>query len=74
MTTYPFGGEHARSIGNEIRAVLAIDGARAATMPDDRPGTLTADDLRVIVAWTEAWRAAGGAGLHPADPVAQDDD
>ena len=74
MTTYPFGGEHAKSIGNEIRVVLAIDGHKKATMPDDKPGSVKGDDLAAIKAWTEAWQAAGAAGAHPADPADKDDD
>lgn len=74
MTTYPFGGEHAASIGNEIRVVLAIDGHKKASMPSDKPGSLTSDELATIKAWTEAWQAAGAAGVHPADPADKDDD
>lgn len=74
MTTYPFAGEHAKSIGNEIRVVLAIDGAKKASMPEGKPGSVKADDLAAITAWTEAWRAAGAAGVHPADPADKDDD
>jgi len=74
MTTYPFGGEHAASIGNEIRVVLAIDGHKKASMPSDKPGSLTSDELSTIKAWTEAWQAAGAAGVHPAGPADKDDD
>jgi mono/diheme cytochrome c family protein len=74
MTTYPFGGEHAKSIGNEIRVVLAIDGHKKASMPDDKPGSVKGDDLDAIKAWTEAWQAAGAAGAHPAEPADKDDD
>lgn len=71
MDTYPFGGEHTKSIGNEIRKVLGIDGGKA-TMPYDKPGSVTGDDLATIKAWTEAWQAAGKAGAHPADPADND--
>jgi hypothetical protein len=74
MTTYPFGGEHAKSIGNEIRVVLAIDGAKKPSMPEGKPGSMKADDVATIKAWTEAWRAAGAAGIHAADPADKDDD
>lgn len=74
MDTYPFGGEHAKSIGNEIRVVLAIDGHKKATMPFDKPGSVKGDDLALIKAWTEAWQASGQAGNHPADPADKDDD
>ena len=72
MTTYPFGGMHAKAIGNQIRVVLAIDGPKA-TMPDDKPGSVKGADLALIKAWTEAWQAAGKAGVHPADPADKDD-
>ena len=71
MTTYPFGGMHTKSIGNEIRVVLAIDGG-TATMPFDKPGSVKGDDLALITAWTEAWRAAGKGGVHPAEPADKD--
>lgn len=74
MTTYPFGGAHTKSIGNEVRVVLAIDGNKKATMPDDKPGSIKGDDLALIKAWTEAWQAAGAAGVHPAEPADKDDD
>ena len=71
MDSYPFGGEHTKSIGNEIRKVLGVDGAKA-TMPFDKPGSVTGEDLAIIKAWTEAWRASGQAGNHPADPAEAD--
>lgn len=74
MDTYPFGGEHTKSIGNEIRVVLGIDGGKKPTMPYDKPGSVKGDDLALIKAWTEAWQASGKAGNHPADPADKDDD
>lgn len=71
MTTYPFGGEHTASIGNEVRKVLGIDGGKA-TMPYDKPGSVKGADLDAIKAWTEAWQAAGKAGAHPAEPADND--
>lgn len=73
MDSYPFGGEHARSIGNEIRVVLGIDGGKP-TMPDGDPGAVKGEDLALVKAWTEAWRASGAAGNHPAEPAEKDDD
>lgn len=73
MTTYPFGGEHAASIGNEIRVVLGIDGHKKPSMPSDKPGSLTSDELATTKAWSEAWKAAGAAGVHPAEPADKDD-
>jgi mono/diheme cytochrome c family protein len=74
MTTYPFGGEHANSIGNEVRITLGLDTAKKASMPADKPGSVKGDDLAAITAWTEAWRAAGQGGVHPADAADKDDD
>jgi len=74
MTTYPFGGEHANSIGNEVRITLGLDTAKKPSMPADKPGSVKGDDLAAITAWTEAWRAAGQGGVHPADPADKDDD
>ena len=71
MDTYPFGGEHTKSIGNEVRKVLAIDGGKA-TMPFDKPGLVKGADLATIKAWTEAWQASGQAGNHPVDPADKD--
>jgi hypothetical protein len=71
MTTYPFGGMHTASIGNEVRKVLGIDGGKA-TMPYDKPGSVTGDDLAAIKAWSEAWQAAGKAGAHPAEAADND--
>lgn len=73
MTNYPFGGEHTKSVGNEIRKVLGIDGDKP-TMPFDKKGAVQGDDLALIKAWTEAWRASGAAGNHPAEPADKDDD
>ena len=74
MDTYPFGGEHTKSIGNEVRVVLGIDGGKKPTMPYDKPGSVQGDDLAAIKAWTEAWQASGAAGNHPAEPAEKDDD
>ena len=71
MDTYPFGGEHTKSIGNEVRKVLGIDGAKP-TMPFDKPGSVKGDDLATLKAWTEAWQASGKAGNHPVDPAEAD--
>ena len=71
MDTYPFGGEHTASIGNEVRKVLGIDGDKP-TMPFDKPGSVKAEDLATIKAWTEAWQVSGKAGNHPADAADKD--
>ncbi len=67
MTSYPFGGHHAGTLGPTIRKVLAIDGGKA-TMPNGKAGVVTGDDLAAIAAWSKAWDAAQAAGAHPAAP------
>lgn len=62
--TYPPGGHHTATIGFTIRDVLGISGKKA-TMPYDKPGSVTGDDLAKIKAWTDAWEAADKAGAHP---------
>jgi len=71
MDSYPFGGMHTNSIGNEVRKVLGIDGAKP-TMPFDKPGSVKGDELATIKAWTEAWQASGKAGNHPVEPAEAD--
>lgn len=71
MDTYPFGGAHTPFIGFHIRDVLGISGKKA-TMPYDKPGSVTGDDLATIKAWTDAWEAAEKAGAHP--PHGEDPD
>ncbi len=72
MVSYPFGGHHAYDIGRQIRKSLGVDGGKKATMPKDDPGTVTGDDLALIVAWTRAFDVthppkAGGHG-HKGGP------
>jgi mono/diheme cytochrome c family protein len=67
MTSYPFGGHHATTLGPTIRKVLAIGGGKA-TMPDSKPGSVAGEDLATIAAWAKAWDAAQAAGAHPATP------
>lgn len=52
--------------------VLAIDGTENATLPFDKAGSVKGADLEAIKAWTEAWQAAGKAGIHPAEPAEKD--
>ena len=67
MTSYPFGGEHAKVIGHEVREALAIGGG-TATMPFDKPGAVTGDELALIAAWADSFDAA-----HPDQPPGDDD-
>lgn len=63
MTTYPFGGHHARDIDASIRKALGADGGKP-TMPKGKAaGSVQGDDLAAILAWTEAF-AAAKAGAH----------
>ena len=61
MDTYPFGGHHANEVGKVVRAALGMGGGGKATMPSDEPGTVAGEDLRLILAWAEAFDRA-----HPA--------
>jgi hypothetical protein len=63
MTTYPFGGEHASEIGDEIREVLAIGGGKP-TMPFDKKGAVKGAELALIAAWADAFDAAHKGGAH----------
>ena len=63
MTSYPFGGHHTATIGNEVREVLGLSGEKA-TMPNDKPGSVKGDDLATIDAWAQAWIKADQAGAH----------
>ena len=53
MDAYPFGGHHADDVSAAIRKVLGVSGA-PATMPRDRPGSVTGEELQLILAWAEA--------------------
>jgi hypothetical protein len=73
MTSYPFGGHHAATIGNEVREVLGLTGEKP-TMPDDKPGSVKGDDLAAVDAWAQAWIKADKAGAHGAKPAGSDHD
>lgn len=57
MDHYPFGGHHAAEITAAIRNVLGVSG-KPATMPRDNPGAVKGDDLRLILAWADAYDRA----------------
>lgn len=64
MTTYPFGGHHARDIDVSIRKVLGADGGKP-TMPKGKAaGSVRGEDLAAILTWTEAFAAAKASGSH----------
>jgi mono/diheme cytochrome c family protein len=66
MDTYPFGGHHSAEIGHEIREVLGASGGKA-TMPKDKPGSVQGDELRLLLAWADAFDQA-----HPAPGATHD--
>lgn len=63
MTTYPFGGHHAAEVSKEIREALGIVGSKP-TMPKNKPGSVTSDELTLIAAWADAFDAAHPGGVH----------
>ena len=67
MTSYPFGGHHAGEITATIRKSLAIGGGKA-TMPKNKPGSLTADELAAVAAWADAFDASHEGGAHEGMP------
>jgi len=68
MSTYPFGGHHAATIGFEVREALGLTGKKA-TMPANDPGSVRGADLAAIDRWAQAWIAA-----HPEAKDDQDGD
>lgn len=60
MTSYPFGGHHAATIGTEVKEVLGATGEKPS-MPKNRPGSVKGDELALVLAWADAFEAA-----HPA--------
>jgi ribosomal protein L12E/L44/L45/RPP1/RPP2 len=65
MAGYPFGGHHSAELGQTIR--VSIGGTdKAATMPQDDPGSLEGKDLELLLAWADAFDAAAAAkvGYH----------
>lgn len=63
MTAYPFTGEHAGEIGEEIREVLGLTGKKP-TMPADKKGAVKGEELEAIKAWSEAFDASHKGGAH----------
>jgi hypothetical protein len=61
MDAYPFGGHHAQEAGSAIREVLGGTG-KPPTMPDDDPGAVKGDDLKVVLAWADEFDKS-----HPRD-------
>lgn len=61
MTSYPFGGHHAATMGKTIREVLGVEGGEA-TMPLDEPGVVKGAELDAIVEWSREFDRAHPAG------------
>ena len=57
MSQYPFGGHHADEIGKSIRTSVGAAG-KPATMPAGATDSLKGDDLKLIVAWCDAFDKA----------------
>ena len=62
MTSYPFGGHHADSVGVSILKVLGVGGKK--TMPKDDPGAVEGEELALIQAWADAFDKAHAGGAH----------
>jgi len=62
MASYPFHGHHQGELGQAIRVVIGGAGT-PATMPKDDPGSMKGDDLKVLLAWADAFDAAREAGV-----------
>lgn len=60
MDGYPFGGDHAHEISEEIREVLGVDG-ETATMPPANPGAVQGEELAAVLAWADAFDKAQAA-------------
>jgi len=62
MGSYPFTGHHAHELTATIRKSLGQSGT-PATMPKDDPGSLSSQELGVVLAWADAFDAAAAANL-----------
>lgn len=67
MTAYPFGGHHVGEMSATVRKVLGIDGSKP-TMPKNKPGSLSQDELALIAAWADAFDASHQGGAHEGMP------
>lgn len=67
MTAYPFGGHHVGEMSATIRKVLGLDGSKP-TMPKNKPGSLTDEELALITAWADAFDASHQGGAHEGMP------
>jgi hypothetical protein len=60
MGSYPFGGHHASELSATIRTSLGATG-KPATMPKDDPGAIQGEELKLVLAWADAFDAAAAA-------------
>lgn len=59
MTSYPFGGHHAGEAGDAVRNALGAGPKKERiTMPSDDPGAVTGADLKLLLAWADAFTVA----------------
>lgn len=72
MTTYPFGGHHAATIGAEVREALGLTGEKP-TMPADKKGAVKGDELALIAAWADAFDKSHAGGAHEGMDHGHDD-
>ncbi len=60
MGSYPFGGHHASELATTIRTSLGATG-KPATMPKDDPGAVQGEELKLVLAWADAFDEASAA-------------
>ncbi len=74
MGSYPFAGHHQSELGRSIRMAIGGTG-KPATMPKDAPGSLAGEDLKVLLAWADAFdmAAEAGVGYHAGNERTDDD-
>ena len=65
--TYPPGGMHGSEAGSAVLIVLGLTG-QPATMPADRPGSVSADALEKVQAWAAVFEEARRSPVAPAPP------
>lgn len=63
ITQYPFAGHHASTVAATVRKSLGVDGGKA-TMPRNKPGSVTGAELDLIKAWADAFDAAHAGATH----------
>lgn len=61
MDAYPFGGHHTATMSATIREVLGATGS-APTMPRDKPGAVKGEELKLVLAWADAYDRAHSGG------------